>query len=598
MKISRFYLLIPAVFSLFMAGCASDEPKWGTEKIEVEEMPFAMEPEKVNGRLDVYSSMARAVKYNVDVTSQNMRKKLGNPSKLTARELLNSVNGAVSGEENPLYNSIRLLDFSVLFAVANLEESDAAKNETIYAKASQYLALAAIRSHQNALFSVKKIAEIDRLLKKQQKNLADLNAKLEKKGSLSEEEKEYKKGLDVAVYELVNFKKQLQQNVDDYEKLVKFDGKKLELEGRRFYELEDFDRNYVLDVFQKSAAGNREEFRLDDVPVTFESVRANIFKAYPQVERLQINGYEAKDPIYINGLVERAKNTAENLVSAALGYARTDSQRVQEKEFVRRKVLDELGIAIFVQNEIAYNMVKSASGDYEVVAEKVKSLKQEIREQERNYNLTPDEKLEVLNLKLKLMEAESKESQVLAERAVALRTLYFYAGFSPFNQKLMKKDIRQIVIALKAAFNQDLVQMLANSPKTEKKQPKPDTEWSKNENWLEDVVENEKVVLPPKKAISRPAALGAVTGPAVLYGADADGRKIMQLGAFTECDNAEKEWKNLQLAYPELAKLQGQVETVSINGREVHRLIVRSEKGGMAGICNKLRQAGRGCLLR
>ena len=85
MKISRFYLFIPAVFSLLLAGCASDEPKWGTEKIEVEEMPFAMEPEKVNGRLDVYSSMARAVKYNVDVTSQNMRKKLGNPSKLTAR---------------------------------------------------------------------------------------------------------------------------------------------------------------------------------------------------------------------------------------------------------------------------------------------------------------------------------------------------------------------------------------------------------------------------------------------------------------------------------------------------------------------------------
>ena len=111
-------------------------------------------------------------------------------------------------------------------------------------------------------------------------------------------------------------------------------------------------------------------------------------------------------------------------------------------------------------------------------------------------------------------------------------------------------------------------------------------------------MENEKVILPPKKAVSRPAALGAVTGPAVLYGADADGRKIVQLGAFTECDNAEKEWKNLQLAYPELAKLQGQVETVSIDGREVHRLIVRSEKGGMAGICNKLRQAGRGCLLR
>ncbi len=598
MKNYRSCLSFLTVFSLFLAGCASDETKWGSEKIEVEEIPFAMEPEKVTGRLDVYQSMARAVKYNVDFTAQNMGKKLKNPSKLTARELLNNVSGAVSGEENPLYNSIRLLDFSVMFAVANLEDSDAIRNEGIYAKASQYLALAAIRSHQSALFSAKKIAEIDRLLKKQQKILADLEAKQEKNGVLSVEDKEYKKGLEVVVYELVNFKRQLQQNVDEYEKLVKFDGKKLELEGRRFYELEDFDRNYVLDVFQKSAAKNREEFRLDNVPATYDGIRANIFKAYPEVERLQINGYDAKDPIYINGLIARAKNTAENLVSATLGYARVDSQKVQEKEFVRRKVLNEMGIAIFVQNEIAYNMVKSASGDYEVVAEKVKGLKQEIREKEKNYNLLPDEKLEVLNLKLKLLEAESKESQVLAERAVALRALYFYAGFSPFDQKLMKKDIKQIVTALKAAFKQDLVQMLANSPEPEKKKPAEDANWNKDENWLEEVVEGGKVVIPPKKNVSRPAALSVSAGVFSLYGPEANRRKVMQLGAFSECDNAEKAWKDLQRNYPELAKMQGQVETVTVDGKEIHRLIVQSEKGGFVGICNKLRQAGRGCILR
>ena len=66
----------------------------------------------------------------------------------------------------------------------------------------------------------------------------------------------------------------------------------------------------------------------------------------------------------------------------------------------------------------------------------------------------------------------------------------------------------------------------------------------------------------------------------------------------SECDNAEKAWKDLQRNYPELAKMQGQVETVTVDGKEIHRLVVQSEKGGFVGICNKLRQAGRGCILR
>ena len=241
-------------------------------------------------------------------------------------------------------------------------------------------------------------------------------------------------------------------------------------------------------------------------------------------------------------------------------------------------------------------MVKSASGDYQVVADKVKVLKQEIREKEKSYNLKSDEQLEVLNQKMKLLEAESKESQVLGERAVALRSLYFYAGFSPFSQKLMAKEPKDIVFALKSAFNQDLVEMLSNSPKPEKKKL-PDTEWNKQSNWLENVVENEKVVIPEKKAVSRPAVVNlSVDGD--LYGAEANSRKVMQLGAFSSCDKAEKEWVALQQAYPALSKMAGQVETVSINGKDVFRLIVQSPQGGMVSLCNKIRQGGRGCILR
>ena len=45
-------------------------------KIEVDELIFAQNPEPVRGKLDVYASMARGVKYNVDVAAQEMNKKL------------------------------------------------------------------------------------------------------------------------------------------------------------------------------------------------------------------------------------------------------------------------------------------------------------------------------------------------------------------------------------------------------------------------------------------------------------------------------------------------------------------------------------------
>lgn len=598
--------LILSLVSVILLGCASENQEWGTEKIEVEEIPITINPEKVTGKLDVYNSMARAVKYNVDFASQNVKKKLELPKDIktvTAKELINRMVDVKTADENPLYNAIRVLDFSVMYAVNVLEDSEALKNEHIYARSSQYLALGAISTHQKTIFAMKKLREIERLVKKEQKEVMLLNNKMERSGGLSQNEIEYKKGLDVAIYELNDFAKALQADQNQYEQLIKFTDKKLALEGRRFYELDDFDKNFVLDAFQKVAVANRAEFNKGNISqenYSFEGIKENIFKDYPEVERLEINGFEAKDALYVEGLIKRANQTAEKLVAAALFYQKSKLTQSPEVEQARKEVLRQLGVAVFEQVEMAYNMVKSASFDYEIIAEKVKSLKQEVREKEKKYSNNYTDKLEVLNLKLKLLQAEAQESQVLAERAVALRSLYFYAGFSPFNQNLMKKELKDIAIALRAAFNQDLVKMLVNSPKSEPKPAVADTEWNKHENWLETVVEgskNQVNAVPAKR--SAPMVGGSGGDSLNLYvGDEYNQKKIMQLGSFTQCDSVDIEWKKLQKMYPDLQKYQPKAEKTVVGMQEYFRLVVESEKGGLRDVCNKLRQGGHGCILR
>lgn len=74
---------------------------------------------------------------------------------------------------------------------------------------------------------------------------------MERLGTLGSEDLEYKKNLEVALLKLSEIQKNLAYRVVEYGQLVRVDPKDIELEGRRFYELEDFDKKYSLEIFRK-----------------------------------------------------------------------------------------------------------------------------------------------------------------------------------------------------------------------------------------------------------------------------------------------------------------------------------------------------------
>ena len=590
MKNPLIKVLGAAAVVLTVASCAGKSAAPEDNKVEVEELVFAMNPEPLKGKADVYTSMARAAKYNVDAAAQNMNKRIFNQNpNLTPRDIIRNVLNVKAGPENPLYDSMRILDFSVIYAISALSGNPAYNENNFYAKSAQNLALAAIQAHKNTLFAEKKIKEIKRVTDREQKILKELKAKEGRNGGLSASETEYKKNLEVVLLKLNELKNALIFNEVEYAGLVKVEDKDIKLEGRRFYELEDFDRKTGLKLFQNAAVRNRNEFAIaKDFGVFYDyaAVEHNAGLKYPEISRLEVNGLDINNPRYADKLEQRAEKIAESLVDKAAAYRR--SNKPEEKQKRRKEAFDELGIAIFAQIEVAYNIVLLADLDNENIMRQLKVYDKELRElqkQRQDYK----NKIAVLNKQLEIFSLQLRQSQIIAERAVALRSLYFYAGFSPFTRTLLKGTIKDIETTLKQGFNQDMVEMLAavkRAPQPEKAAVKND--WAKQDNWLEKLVDGKTAAVSADRSVR----------PAAAYSPAYDNYKIMQLGAYSERVNAEKDWQSLSSRYSGLKAHRPHIEAVKSGNKVLYRLQVRNAQGGLAGLCNEIRRGGDDCILK
>jgi len=585
-------------FVLAICACGSHEPLILEGTTPVEETP-----ERLKGNTDVYNSMARAIKYNINTTIYNIKNRIDHTApQSSTKKIIQSV---YNGDDTDIAAALRLLDFAVVFATNTVEPNPAIREEYLFEKSAQHLALAAIRAHEDVLFADKKIKLIDRDSRLETKEINALNNKLEKNGTLSDAEITHKKGLEVVLHNQQQLRNQLLGNITQYLRLVQSDEKKLDVEGRRFYELEDFDNKYTISTFQNVAASNRPELRYakrQGYNNDYHSMLYHLMRNHPEMEHLQINGADLNDMPYIKGLVKRARKVSEKLIETTLTYQ--NAQTIEPlKKTTRDKVYQNLGDAIFTQVELAYNLVKQVSTQLTTLQENIAQQNKEIRNQEKNAKSNP-EKITVMNLKNKLTMSQLQESKLIAERAAALRSLYFYSGFSPFSKILLDQKIKVISNNLKIAFNKDMIAMIANSPEP---QPEPktwevkDEDWAKGENWLEQLVDENKQL--GKNAldghISEPKTSGQTnittnTTPTD----DSNQRKILQLGAYQKRESAELEWNMLHRIYPELQNHTPKIEETTINHQTWYRLYVESANGGWNNLCQRLKKDNFGCILR
>ena len=585
------FVFMSLIFSL--AACSSSQNAQINQKT-LDKVDLSVKPEKLTGKIDVYDSMARSVKYNIDVTYPNLKDKVFFNQNENPRQIINSILKMKNPSQNPMYDSLRALDFSIAYALANLSGNEDFISENLKAKSAQSLALAAIKAHKDALLASKKIKEIDRQIRRLQSDIKILNDKQARIGVLNSEDEAYKKGLEVIVYKLSEIKKGLEENLVIYRQLVKTDEKKLDLEGRNFYELDNLDAKLSVDDFKQTAFKNREEFNIQkefNKKYSYEQVSQILKQEYPQVESLEINGYNAEKPMYVKELKQRADFQANYLADKVWQYKNAPNESAKKQLLIQ--AFEEMATAIMTQNEVAYNVVKRADIDYEEILKQIDAVKKNINQDAKRRNQTSMQKVDVLEQKIALLNMEIQASQILAEKAVAIRAMYFYAGFNPFNAKLYDGKIKDISSNLKVGFNKDAVEMLAQAQAPQTPVMIEDNNWAKKDNWLEELLEK------PKQKIEKSVALAQPKGDFELYsGAEFNQRKIMQLGSYRYKENADLDWKMLKELYPDLRKLNPVVEKADVRGKPMYRLVIQQENGGLMEMCNKLRADKVGCLLR
>ena len=591
MKI-RVWSLVGVLGIACLSACSSASDANKSEPV-IDRADLSIKPEKITGKTDVYDSMARSVKYNINVTYPALKDKVFFNQAENPRQIVNSILKMKDPAQNPMYDSLRALDFSIAYALANLSDSEEFVSENLKAKSAQALALAAIKAHKDALFSSKKIKEIDRQVRRLQSDIKILNEKQDRIGVLNSEDEAYKKGLEVVVYKLSEIRKNLEESLIVYRQLVKSDEKKIDLEGRNFYELDNLDAKLTVGDFRKTAFKYRPEFMIQNElnkKYSYEQISQILRQEYPQVESLEINGYDAEKPVYIKELQQRADFQANYLVEKVWQYKNAPNESA--KKLLRMQAFEEMATAIMTQNEVAYNIVKRADIDYEEISKQIDVQKKNIAQAAKKRNQNSSQKVDVWEQKIVLLNMEMKASQILAEKAVAIRAMYFYAGFNPFNVKLYDGKIKDISSNLKVGFNKDVVQMLSLAQVSQTPVLVKDNNWAKKDNWLEELLEakpkEENVItLPQPKGDFEP-----------YKGEEFNKRTIMQLGSYRYKENADLDWKMLKELYPDLKNYSPVVEKAMVRGKPMYRLIIQQKNGGFMEMCNKLRADKVGCLLR
>jgi len=298
--------------------------------------------------------------------------------------------------------------------------------------------------------------------------------------------------------------------------------------------------------------------------------------------------------LYEKELKDRAFLIANNLVDAVTAYQRGTSLF---KDSLKRKAFDELGAAIMAQIQINYCLVKLADVDYQHLEHEIAKKKKEIAQLEKNKRGGNMQEVAVLNQKIKLIELQQRQSQVSAERAVALRSLYFNAGLSPFSKRNLKLSVNEITTLLRTSFNKDLVEMLSAVSEEIKRLPKPKrNDWAKEDGWLENLmkqpVQKAKPAAPKSpRTVAQPEKKTQKTAIPV-FG------KRLQLGAYMDKKNVAPDWERMTDKLPELKTYQISVEPGDVSGVVFWRLLIAPPADNLLPLCRKIKDSGFDCLVR
>ena len=79
------------VLGIACLSACSSAPDTQNSKSLIDKTDLSVKPEKITGKTDVYDSMARSVKYNINVTYPNLKDKVFFNQNENPRQIINSI---------------------------------------------------------------------------------------------------------------------------------------------------------------------------------------------------------------------------------------------------------------------------------------------------------------------------------------------------------------------------------------------------------------------------------------------------------------------------------------------------------------------------
>lgn len=561
-------------FLLLVSSCSSTQQSVASlEPTKEETKAIRIEPHK--GRISPTVAVARSLKYNNDAIKKLMTDKvLGVDAQQNVKQHLQQMKDNSSGS---VAVAIKELDFAILFAAVNYYPTDKEKGLLLNKTVSDLLIQGTLKAHKTALYNAKKIFEVKRKLRQHQKQLTIFIRK-QSQNSLTEADLQYKKILEDNIDDLKKMQQKMEQEINDYVQLVRVDNKKLDLDGKNFFEQLKLPENADEKAYQLVALENRYE--LDGFArLSFSDVTGLVTAEYPENEE-RIKGFYLQDAVYTKGLVERGDAQAQKLVDVTLEYLKAKPRR---KADIAIKLGKELYKAIYIRQELAFNLAQKAQKDYVAQLHNLKQIQYTLQKLGKISRPNAQQQAEILKMRHELLQNQNLADEIIAEKIATYVSLNLYTNSNNITSDVWDKNISEL-----ADFVKEL--LMAEVVKYDDKEDAislDDKGWAQKENWLEEVMEApKKQVIKEKKIMSKPLLRNN------------NKLKLMQLGAFLEKSTAEKEWKQLIVDVPELQNYVPVYDNIRLADIPMVRIIVRSDSEDLYQICQKVQNKGHECFLR
>ena len=120
MKRWAYVLMISAGMALLTA-CTTEKKSLGIA-LQTNDLVFSGNPEAVPDKVNVYTAMARAAKYNADTSAQNMFKKIYADNSETPQKVVEGILAAGQPQDK-LYNAAKAMDFADIYAMSVLTDN-------------------------------------------------------------------------------------------------------------------------------------------------------------------------------------------------------------------------------------------------------------------------------------------------------------------------------------------------------------------------------------------------------------------------------------------------------------------------------------------